>query len=310
MNKRHGFLGKLDTKDILKLQGDLKLEIMQTKSPDRKEQRKIEYKLSEKWLEQSKLRDMKRQEKGEKRQEKPAAAVLIRSDEETIVRRRPEPELPADHQQAAAAPQNKKVNEPVVIPKAPTGDQKSRNDSFKPEEKTASSWLSPQRVLSGWWNTGLQTMSQNNKGKVEGAPLYPTDQVGAHGKIFHPSGENLAEDAFPMVEVANPNPGTADNPQPATILVYRPWTQEDRSAALKGIPPIQEGVEEFLAAITELRGSLHLNGREMLQCFTQLFGHRWCRVVGDYTGCDAVGQPLDQGSQALQEALNPLFERI
>ncbi|MEQ2183273.1 hypothetical protein GOODEAATRI_031028 [Goodea atripinnis] len=57
-NKKHGFLGKLDTKDVLKLQGDLKLEIMKTKKRQKKEQRKVEYKLL---LKQSKLRDIQRQ---------------------------------------------------------------------------------------------------------------------------------------------------------------------------------------------------------------------------------------------------------
>ncbi|MEQ2213641.1 hypothetical protein XENOCAPTIV_018357 [Xenoophorus captivus] len=140
--------------------------------------------------------------------------------------------------------------------------------------------------------------------------LYPNDKLRAHELVFHPSGEPLEQGTFPMVEVAIPNPGAADNPQPPTILVYRPWTQEDRSAALKGIPPIQEGVDEFLAAITELRGSFHLNGREILQCFTQLFGHRWCRVAGNFTGCADNGEPLPHDSNELRDALRLLFERI
>ncbi|MEQ2292754.1 hypothetical protein AMECASPLE_026139 [Ameca splendens] len=82
-NKKHGFLGKLNIKDILKLQGDLKLEIIKTKKPTKKEQRKVEYKLSDKWLEQSKLRHIQRQDKKEKRKEKLTAAVLVRPHEDS-----------------------------------------------------------------------------------------------------------------------------------------------------------------------------------------------------------------------------------
>ncbi|MEQ2235030.1 hypothetical protein ILYODFUR_037450 [Ilyodon furcidens] len=153
--------------------------------------------------------------------------------------------------------------------------------------------------------TGVRTRSKYKKTTPS---IYPGEALMAHEQKFHPSGKNLEEDTFPLVEVANPNVGDANHRQPPTILVYRPWTQEDRTAALKGIPPIQEGVEEFLAAITELRGSFHLNGREMLQCFTQLFGHRWCRVAGGFTGCDDNGDTLAHDSPDLRDALR--FERI
>ncbi|MED6253400.1 hypothetical protein ATANTOWER_028621 [Ataeniobius toweri] len=94
-NKKHGFLGKLDTKDILKLQSDLKLEILQTKSPNKKEKRKVEYKFSDKWLEQSRLRDMQRQDKGKRRKEKLAAVVLVRPSEETVAAHRQQPPAPS-----------------------------------------------------------------------------------------------------------------------------------------------------------------------------------------------------------------------
>ncbi|MEQ2199229.1 hypothetical protein XENOCAPTIV_028110 [Xenoophorus captivus] len=48
----------------------------------------------------------------------------------------------------------------------------------------------------------------------------------------------------------------------------------------------------------------------MLQCFTQLFGHRWCRVAGGFTGCDDNGDTLAHDSPDLRDALRLLFERI
>ncbi|MEQ2208172.1 hypothetical protein XENOCAPTIV_027944 [Xenoophorus captivus] len=308
-NKKHGFLGKLDIKDILKLQGDLKLEIMKTKKPTKKEQRKVEYKFSDKWLEQSKLRDMQRQDKKEKRKEKLTAAVLVRPHEETVVAPIQQGAQPPAMQtaagQAAAAQQiGGEMEGAVAVPKTPIRKQKKLSNPFKTEEQSSSSGsCSP----NFWGGTGVRTRS---KYKKTAPSIYPGKALTAREQKFHPSGKNLEEDTFPLVEVANPNVGDANHRQPPTILVYRPWTQEDRTAALKGIPPIQEGVEEFLAAITELKGSFHLNGREMLQCYTQLFGHRWCRVAGGFTGCDDNGDTLAHDSPDLRDALRLLFERI
>ncbi|MED6240913.1 hypothetical protein ATANTOWER_031464, partial [Ataeniobius toweri] len=179
-------------------------------------------------------------------------------------------------------------------PQTPEKKPDKSSNPFKTEEQ--SPW-SP----NFWGSTGVRTRSKNKKTTTD-LSLYPNEALKAHEQKFHPSGKNIEEDTFPLVEVANPNIGNANNPQPPTILVYRPWTQEDRTAALKGIPNIQEGVQEFLAAITELRGSFHLNGREMHQCLSQLFGHRWCRVAGDFTGNDAQGNSMAHNSADLRDA--------
>ncbi|MEQ2246471.1 hypothetical protein ILYODFUR_038812 [Ilyodon furcidens] len=304
-NKKHGFLGKLDTKDVLKLQGDLKLEIMKIKKTQKKEQRKVEYKLSEKWLEQSKLRDIQRQDKREKRKEKLTAAVLVRPEEETTTafrqqRLQPPGEQPPADTQAVMQHEQEKEGAAAAPPQTPERKPDKSSNPFKTEEQ--SSW-SP----NFWGSTDVRTRSKKMKTTTDPG-LYPNDALLACERKDHPSGKNIEEDTFPLVEVANPNMGNANNPQPQTILVYR--TQEDRTAALKGIPPIQEGVQELLAAITELRGSFHLNGREMHQCLSQLFGHRWCRVAGDFTGNDAQGNSMAHNSAGLTDVLRILYDRI
>ncbi|MEQ2219092.1 hypothetical protein XENOCAPTIV_012350, partial [Xenoophorus captivus] len=187
----------------------------------------------------------------------------------------------------------------VAVPKTPIRKQEKLSNPFKTEEQSSSSesW-SP----NFWGGTDVRTRSKDKKTTTDPS-IYPGEALMAHEQKFHPSGKNFEEDTFPLVEAANPNLGDANHRQPPSILVYRPWTQEDRTTALKGIPPIQEGVEEFLAAITELRGSFHLNGREMFQCFTQVFGHRWCRVAGGFTGCDDNGDTLAHDSPDLRDTL-------
>ncbi|XP_033181819.1 uncharacterized protein LOC113174511 isoform X2 [Anabas testudineus] len=54
--KRHGFSGKLKVEHVLELQSKLKLEMMKVNKEKRKKKR-TEYKLSDKWLEQSKARE-------------------------------------------------------------------------------------------------------------------------------------------------------------------------------------------------------------------------------------------------------------
>ncbi|XP_026224957.1 uncharacterized protein LOC113168161 [Anabas testudineus] len=54
--KRHGFSGKLKVEDVLELQAKLKLEMMKMNEEKRRKKR-TEYKLSDKWLEQSKARE-------------------------------------------------------------------------------------------------------------------------------------------------------------------------------------------------------------------------------------------------------------
>ncbi|MEQ2308829.1 hypothetical protein AMECASPLE_032270 [Ameca splendens] len=230
-NKKHGFLGKLKINDILKLQRDLKLEILQTKKPTKKEKRKVEYKFSDKWLEQSKLRNMQRQEKEERRKEKLTAAVLVRPHEETVVANRQRgvqpPAVQEAGQEAAAQQIGGEIEGAVAVPKTPINKQEKLSNPFKTEEQSSSSepW-SP----NFWGGTGVQTRSKDKKTIPS---IYPGEALMAHEQRFHPSGKNLEGDTFPLVEVANPNVGDANHPQPPTILVYRPWTQEDRTAALK-----------------------------------------------------------------------------
>ncbi|MEQ2289668.1 hypothetical protein AMECASPLE_035533 [Ameca splendens] len=135
-NKKHGFLGKLDIKDILKLQGDLKLEIIKTKKPATKEQRKVEYKLPDKWLEQSKLRHIQRQDKKEKRKEKLTAAVLVHPHEETVVASRQRGAQPpamqtAAGQEAAAQQIGGEIEGAVAVPKTPISKQEKLSNPFK-----------------------------------------------------------------------------------------------------------------------------------------------------------------------------------
>ncbi|MEQ2301751.1 hypothetical protein AMECASPLE_039263 [Ameca splendens] len=142
-NKKHGFLGKLHIKDILKLQGDLKLEIMKTKKPATKEQRKVEYKLSDKWLEQSKLRHIQRQDKKEKRKEKLTAAVLVRPHEETVVASRQRgaqpPAVQEAGQEAAGQQSGGEMEGAVAVPKTPISTQEKLSNLFKTEEQSSSS---------------------------------------------------------------------------------------------------------------------------------------------------------------------------
>ncbi|MEQ2213973.1 hypothetical protein XENOCAPTIV_024845 [Xenoophorus captivus] len=48
----------------------------------------------------------------------------------------------------------------------------------------------------------------------------------------------------------------------------------------------------------------------MHQCLSQLFGHRWCRVAGDFTGNDAQGNSMAHNSADLRDALRILYDRI
>ncbi|XP_048843435.1 uncharacterized protein LOC125715668 [Brienomyrus brachyistius] len=146
--------------------------------------------------------------------------------------------------------------------------------------------------------------------------LYPVRDLATAKVRWHPRNEGIDIDSeeeeielqCPLVEVANPN--REPDGRPETMLVYRPWTAEDRTAALKGIPPVDEGVPEFWTAILELQSSFHLNGREMFQCLRQLFNHKWGKVAGDFTGHGPDNQPLAHNSQALQQSMQQLHGRI
>ncbi|MEQ2250333.1 hypothetical protein ILYODFUR_038907 [Ilyodon furcidens] len=48
----------------------------------------------------------------------------------------------------------------------------------------------------------------------------------------------------------------------------------------------------------------------MHQCLSQLFGHRWCRVAGDFTGNDAQGNSMAHNSADLRDALRILYDKI
>ncbi|MED6234374.1 hypothetical protein ATANTOWER_028133 [Ataeniobius toweri] len=277
-HKKYGFSGNLITTEILKLQGDLKLELLQTKDSAKREKRKMEYKLSNKWLEQSKLRDLNREEKGKKRKEKLVAAALVGPDEETVTPYRPpNPTAPPQPQPDAAEALE------VVQPPGPSGEQQ------KPQVTTRK--------------------QKQDKEKQEKLLMAYPDLNNLPSQSYY--NQNLDNEGnlklCPITEVANPNP-TGDNPQ-RTLLVYRPWTAEDRSAALKGIPPLAEGPELFTAAIDGLQKSFRLNGTEMLQCYMQLCGHSW-RVAGSFTGTTLQGTVLAHDAPDLRTAMTELNTRI
>ncbi|XP_048843219.1 uncharacterized protein LOC125715510 isoform X8 [Brienomyrus brachyistius] len=247
--KKHGFEGKLHTPDILKLQGNLKLEMLQTTNNKKGQDRKKEYVFSDAWLEQSKLRDNKRQQK-KRNKEKKLQVALITLDEETAAR----PSAPP----APPPPPQIPVPAPALVPA--TDRQEARGGGVEPS-----------RMLT----------------RGSDPSLYPVKDLATAKVQWHPKNNTEQEEVewqCPLVEVANPNRGP-NNTGPETMLVYRPWTAEDRTAALKGIPPVEEGVPEFWTAILELQSSFHLNGREMYRCLRQLFTHKWGRVAGDFTGC-------------------------
>lgn len=95
-----------------------------------------------------------------------------------------------------------------------------------------------------------------------------SDSGGTSSPPPNPPTEHL----FPMVEVANPHYGIAgadeQNPDTnRTVLVYRPWTTTEMKAAVAGLPPVEEDVNETIQALDELRLAFRLNGTEMLKVY-------------------------------------------
>ncbi|TWW61441.1 hypothetical protein D4764_04G0000880 [Takifugu flavidus] len=108
------------SEDILELQAHLKLELSIDKKKKKHDKRKAEYKLSEKWLEQSTLKDKERKEKAQNRKEKTAAAALIRPEDETAAKRRPPapepqpPEAAAEEEENAPPPEQMELIAPPM----------------------------------------------------------------------------------------------------------------------------------------------------------------------------------------------------
>ena len=118
-----------------------------------------------------------------------------------------------------------------------------------------------------------------------------------HPSLSHPE----IEDALPLVHVANPHFGL-ENPdgrtdENRTVLVYRPWSDSEMRAAIEGLTPFKENVDQFCLDIQGLRESYMLNGSEMLRVWRNVFGHHWSRVKGNYSSTNVAGKTLPPGNE-------------
>lgn len=155
------------------------------------------------------------------------------------------------------------------------------------------------------------TLRENPQEKISGDPS-GRDIFGDEVDPPGPSG------VFPMMAVPNPRygqrtGGTDDNPvidEHQHLMVYRPWSREDRQNVLKDVPPLNEGFEPWRAAVELIRIQWYLNGHEMLQVFQDLLGLKIGTVRGDYTGTGADGRAFPSGSPDLNNALTNFYDRV
>ena len=118
------------------------------------------------------------------------------------------------------------------------------------------------------------------------------------------------EELYPLIELPNPLAGQAR--QPATVMVYRTWTQEDVKKAVEGIPSPKEDVEECILQMENLRRSYHLNGVEVQQVWMCQLGPEWHHVKGDFIPTTGVDPPVPYppDSDDLTTAVERLIARI
>lgn len=131
---------------------------------------------------------------------------------------------------------------------------------------------------------------------------------------------------FPLISSPNPRYGQPIGPmghQDAhpTILVFRPWSHEDRKNVLKDVPPLHDGFDTWKRAVEAIRTQWYLNGHEMYQVLQDLLGLKFGSVKGSFTG-GAINNPLDSlvvgngpqplraGDPELEGQLHNFYERV
>lgn len=121
-------------------------------------------------------------------------------------------------------------------------------------------------------------------------------------------------DAFPLIELPNPRAGEGGGEdgvplQPATVNVYRPWTQADVSRAVEGIPHPKENNIEFGRQIELLYKSYKLNASEIERCLRAIIKIDWVQIQGPWDPL-VDGVPMAFDDAALQDPLAALLGRI
>ena len=118
--------------------------------------------------------------------------------------------------------------------------------------------------------------------------------------------EELTAEAYPMIEVPNPNPDHGN----VTMFVFRPWTEDDVRKATEVILHPKMKMEDFKTKMANLYVSYRLNGMEYERALRQILGTDWCLISGDWSPFDDHGTPLSYGNGTLSARQAALLQCI
>lgn len=290
-----GFSGNLSVAELKKLNTQIKKK---SKGKKRRLQ-KLGKSEAEWWLEAAVRRENgQNKAKAEKRKKDNEVKITLLKKEEDVIRKKPDRE---PRQEAESSDdEEEETNTNGLYP-----DLRELFHSPPPPRSPPPSYRSNRALRS----TGpVGDWSKKMGGELE--PPSPQKPTNPFTSPFCTPGHSNPPEAYPMIEVPNPHgngDGTPGNPP--TTLVYRTWTLEDVKAALAGLSPFPENVEDAIEGLRLVRQTYHLNGAEVQQIWMTHAGRDWHKIRGDWNPADIAQRPLPPTSNELGQRLTALEQR-
>lgn len=329
--KKHGFNPCLKNSEemtelVRRLREERKEKLRKGKKTNVKDE---ELKMAKLWLEQSTKRVLAIRVKDEKKKAKQSAtmaALGISPDHETTPKQPSEHSTEAIDRHESQSKSDEKQEDPQSTLEGRTQKNRLKRNANPrlPDDSSPSltrhARRQQERLYPELPQEGVQNSPQqmNNPFATSSPPAYtgsPQFQPlpKAYGPLSWPDSPAQTTGAvtqYPMFAVANPAYTGQPDGQPPTILVHRPWTQQECTEACKGLGDVENNPTEWTINFRSLALSYHLNGREMESALRMALGHRWSRVRGSFNPNGTDGAPLPHDSNDLAGRTAAVLHRV